>query len=987
LEAAEPHLPAIAGVIPELAQRAGFVRAGDIDEPAVQAALRAWFGAISRERPLVFGLDDFHAFDQPSAALFALAAVEPREDRIAILATAESGGRGSGQRAQQLLCEVSTRIQLRELDAGHTHALLESLFGDVPNVGLLSDCAHSLCRGNPRDLLRLAQHLIDRGSVRYDAGAWTLPARFDADELPSSMAEALRARVAAQRESARMLAGALALCTDESFSFDECGWLFGTHDVAALQADIDALAQAEIARFVDGKLGLTHGSWVAPLLAALSPELERLLESRLAALFEQRGDREFLAAQHWLRAGEHAHGLDVLVKHAEIILRESPPVAVMSARSFHVPVRDWRETYELALRLCEQLGRPARDKYTLRSRMTSLCSLLGQHDTVQLPAMLADLARCSGLSDYSALDASLPHAERLRAALDAAEQRYAAASEHERLFEPRDAMRELVRAVTVMTGLAAVAFDLAFLRAAPDLGPFRGLAPVIAPIHMLIRGMERRLTGSLEQAASVYRELIQRIEQPDAGGLDVRTVSYTHAGMLNALGLIEAGSGLASCVRLIDGLQKLPAFDVNALSLRMLHLLFQGDAVGAEACRQLSGRARLQTGAQPIYGSGYLIWELQAHAIAEDLTRMRHTLDEIAPLADRFQGWQPILRYGSAEYHRIRRSPSKALADIEAALRLAPPGTHQVWPCAAACHVLVLHDLGRHAEALASALENLEAARAQLGEVPPVLSLVASLAEAQVGASTRDDALRTRAPARADAAIAQLMAAGVSGIRIGFAHDMRSRVAALLADSTGLQHHLELCRAAYLAHKNPALSAKYERLSHALGQRAHVPELASATIEGRVVAALERCHTPEQRAQLALTSLLQHAGSSAGALFTLGAESVECAARIGEVGDIAALSSSVDQYLRSQLAAAEVTCTHSDSAATLALIELSVEPGRSWRPVLLHHTEAGQVRVVGVAVLELSGSRGALAHPTRLASAIARVLERNGDSSLVETRG
>ncbi|HKU43813.1 MAG TPA: hypothetical protein VJR89_36890, partial [Polyangiales bacterium] len=747
----------------------------------------------------------------------------------------------------------------------------------------------------------------------------TLPAQFDSNELPNSVAEALRARVASLPDAARALGCAFALCSDESFSFDECASLHGTHRIAALQADLDALIRLEIVRYLDGKFGLTHASWVSPLMAALSPELARTLDRRLAQVFEARGDCEFLAAQHWLRAGKLTHGLDVLIRYAEHVARDAPPLTLTSARGFHRPARDWRETYELGLRACEQLDRPRRERYVLRQRMTALCSLLGQHDAVELPLLVAELAECSGLSDYAALDASLPHGERLRIAFSAAQQRYEAANEHDRLLDPRAALRELTRALTVTSGLAAQAWDLAYLRAAPDITPFQGLAPSIATMNMLLRGMERRLTGSLEQASAIYRELLVRLEQPDHGGLDASNAGYTQAGIVNMLGLIEAGSGLASCVSRIEALQKLPAFAVNALLLCMLHAMFQGDAEGADAYRGQAARVRVQTGGRPIYGSLHLIWELQAHAICDDLTRMRHTLEEIAPLAARFVGWQPIFRYGSAEYHRMRRSPDRALLEIEAALQAAPPGAHQVWPLVAVCHVLVLHDLGRHAEALARARENLEDAQLELGEVPAPLQLASSLAEAQVAADGADTELAAQAEQRADAAIAQLSAAGVSGIHIGFAHELRARIAALLDDASSFERHAGLCRGVYMAHKHPALAAKYERLFQAAAEPVSVPELPDASVEGRIVAALERCRTAQQRAQLALTALLQHTGSSAGVLYRCGPEALECVAQIGEVGDAAALAACVRGYVSLQLTAADATLTGEAAKTTAAM--------------------------------------------------------------------
>jgi len=40
--------------------------------------------------------------------------------------------------------------------------------------------------------MSLTQHLIDKGLIRYQAGAWTLPRRIEPDDLPGSLGEALK---------------------------------------------------------------------------------------------------------------------------------------------------------------------------------------------------------------------------------------------------------------------------------------------------------------------------------------------------------------------------------------------------------------------------------------------------------------------------------------------------------------------------------------------------------------------------------------------------------------------------------------------------------------------------------------------------------------------------------------------------------------------------------------------------------------------------
>src|SRR5262249_5989192 len=149
-----------------------------------------------------------------------------------------------------------------------------------------------LCSGSPRDLMRLAQHLVDRGVVRYAAGAWTLPREIDAGDLPASLSEALSSRLAALPEAARGLACGVALCPDQSFSFEECGQLSARLESAARVALIEALISADVAQRAGDDVRLSQRSWVALLLARMSGEQASELQRRLASLFERRGGQE-----------------------------------------------------------------------------------------------------------------------------------------------------------------------------------------------------------------------------------------------------------------------------------------------------------------------------------------------------------------------------------------------------------------------------------------------------------------------------------------------------------------------------------------------------------------------------------------------------------------------------------------------------------------------------------------------------------------------
>jgi hypothetical protein len=66
-----------------------------------------------------------------------------------------------------------------------TQHLLGSVFGDVPNLALLSDRVHQVSGGNPGACVSLADWLVEHGLVRYEAGSWSLPQQLRVADLPA----------------------------------------------------------------------------------------------------------------------------------------------------------------------------------------------------------------------------------------------------------------------------------------------------------------------------------------------------------------------------------------------------------------------------------------------------------------------------------------------------------------------------------------------------------------------------------------------------------------------------------------------------------------------------------------------------------------------------------------------------------------------------------------------------------------------------------
>jgi hypothetical protein len=981
-EAAQPELALLSQVLPELREAAPPSAADgpapNTSRPQLQAALQRWLAVLARRGGLILAVDDFHRCDEPSAALLSLLVHEPIAT-LHLLLSCERSATWSSSSARRIVQQEASRVTLENLTREQSDALLRSLFGEVPNAESFAQRLHEIAGGKPRDLLRLAQHLVDRRVIRYEGAAWSLATHVDGADLPSSMAGALRARIEALDPSARELASAFALCLDETFGFEECDRMRAQPDPRELQADLDTLAAAEIVRSADDRYSLTHAMWAPALGAALPPTAAKILEARLARIFEVRG-QDFRAGRHWLRADETERGLNTLVAHARTSQEQTAQRADLFLRYARSLPADWLETFELALRTCEELQRPRRDAMMLRGRLAGILPAFGLTDRAHLATLIEQLCQDCGFYDLDTVDPALPALERCQRAVQVARERQAVTPEQERGLDPAIALAMLARTINATSGSVTVALDVPFLRSMPDLTPLAPISPALAFISRLHKGMDARYSGRIESARAIYRALLERTHRPDNAGLEGSYLATTRLNMSYALGVMDACMGLESSLAWAEDAAN-AANQLNAFQIRKLYQLYQGNAREAEHCRVQCEKLRLQN-FQLYEAPSHVVWELGAYSIAEDLTQLRYALEQIAPLAARHEAWRAVQEHSHAEYHRIRGDRGQALAAAERALHLVQPGAHPIWTEMASTHVRALDDLGRHEESLRAAEAYAQRAeRAELGYGAQQLELLRGYCRARGG-------VPGAAPC-ADAAIEELKRQGVTGLWLGLAYELRARVALYLGDDAGFLQFGEACREVYCKNGSPALLAKYRRLRQDGTRRQPVitPDARYAPDSEvqtglRLVAALEHCTNDDQRCKFALTILVRQAGAQAGFLFTYSDDRVQLGAGVGDLSLPRELQARAQTYLGAHTQVGQSTLSDSESVSQVDDLIWHDERGNVYRPVLLSHNSADNLVVMGVALLALSDS-APFRYPAQVAAAISRFWAEHGHTSMV----
>jgi tetratricopeptide (TPR) repeat protein len=933
---------------------------------------------VAAQRPLVIAVDDIDRVDESSAAFLALLAHGLSGAPLIMLATSNENAAAPHLAASlRLLATMSTPLHVTPLALEATQQLLGSVFGEVPNLQLLAHHLQQVSGGNPRDLMQLGQHLVDKGVIRYRAGSWSLPGALDASDLPSGMAQALRARVDMLGAHARTLAQTIARAPDRPFAFEDCLALAQPADAVSVMHSLDELLAASVLRFEGECYVLARHAWASALCESLDAAALAAHDERLAELFAARGDG-LRAAQHLLRAGKTDRGLDAIIEHSRVSreLTDGNPAAFIEyLRSLP---EDWQATYERALALCEVQGRPRAQVYTILSRV---CGILGATTTnaaAAFEALIGELSRQCGLELYGTLDPALPALQRLKIALDTAQQRHAQAPPEERVVDPLSALQQLARALVQAASSIALGFDHARLERLPSLEPLFPVSPAFGLVDSLMRGVEARISGRAERALEIYTGVLERLAQPDRSGLDASHHLYTVNGVQCGMGMLEATMGLASCLERAALIERQAQHHSNAILVRMLYHLWQGDSRAAEQLKRDAELVRIQGAQRRTFDGVHLLGEVTAYALSGDLTGVKQATEDIEELAQRFPGWIPVLHFARGEYQRLRGDAAQALAEIEAALARVEPGRHQAWPLIAAAHLRVLFELGRHADACALGERYLDlAAREDLGYVRAYLKMPLALSLANSGA-------HVQAAAAADAAIEDFTALGTTGLNLVVAYETRARVAIRAGDQSVFERF-----AARLAEHIPAGSARTLLASHertlkearSAGLQEGPAHAAGAEEDTALILArsvLRTCHDLAACARTGLELLVHSTASRGGVFYSVDEHGVELAAQLGELAHSPEIHALVREYAAEQLDPDQITRQEvAQSAVTLGASGMrsnwTQSNGDALRPILVGHEERGAPVVTGVVVLLPAA---AFSSPTAAISEVSRALQR-----------
>jgi hypothetical protein len=949
-----------------LPQLRNFVRVGR-DRNDLANALVEWFLQASKRVPLLVTADDVERFDDASIALLATLAERAPSHALLVVATAARTSDPNLAARVSVLSGRCESLQLSPLDLDDTEQLLGSVFGDVPNLALLSTRIHARAGGEPREIMGLAQHLIDRGTIRYDGGSWSLPEQLTDAEMPANAAMVYRARIASLGTLARRLAETQALALDEQFTRADYALLEPAVDGTSLDAALSELLEEQLLTAHDGRSFRLDRAAVTVLTEELDDADRRARYRTLAERSERSGQHAVLSARLWLLCDEVERGLDMLLRGLR------PLRDLAGATASGLSADELGRTLVRALHKALELERPPREVNDFRNWLT-LLSVSCEDDLYWQVAPLwrQQLERDSGLIDYRELREITDPNERLMRALSNAASRHAAQPERERVYAPDEAIRLLAMYVALSIAESSRGFNGALVASLPALlEPFAPLSPLIAAIWQnAIAACESIFHRQSERASQRWIDVYERLGKIE--GADPEIVSSIRYAVAYGVGVEQATLGMESALGWVKLLDADPMQRVNAMYLRKVMCLQQGDLEGAERWRKHGELLALQSNGRQMFTT-LLTLELAVHAAAWDLTGVKQLGERIEARAERYRGWLPFRHLAHAYYRRLLGDLEAAREAYLRALEVCAPdpkneaGTMVAWPPVIAGLADTLIALGRPEDAYTIAMEAVrESERRGMRATAFDIVRVLGLAEAKLGDYARG-------AARIDGLIEQQLALGISGLGLGGSYESRARIAIWAGDRAAVERFAGLAAKQFRHGCGSTLGARYERLveeARSSGVR-FVPQLSafestildetqvgrSEMTAGAVSDALHAASSSEERAARALEILCKALDASGGHLFLADGPTLRLAASSGDDPPNELLQQFASDFW------AEQTDDDDDDVETAALTESALGPqrwsdarGTVYRPVLLRGRFRSELRLAGIVVLVEGGT-------------------------------
>ncbi|MDH5671254.1 MAG: protein kinase [Myxococcales bacterium] len=788
------HAGLLGDLLPALAERLESSvieresRPGQLEDGAFAKAFRDWLLDVALERPLVIAVDDIEGVDEASRSCLATLARDAPLHKLLVIASIEKGALEERELPMEPFTDEASIVELTPLSEEQTHRLLESVFGDVPNLQRVSGWVHALSQGNARTVMELAQYLVDHGVATYERGSWNLPRQLSEQSLPQSVEQALEHSIAELSPTARQLAAALSLVTEQGpLTLEEFVDLAAVQDVDQTYRAVEELVAAQILSTTGNAHRLRHRGLSRAVQKSLPEDEGRQLHLRLSGLYMARYERRPSDADAAMLVAHHRHrggDMDGCINALETIA-SGPP------RGFgRTP--DAIETLRAAVAYGQRHQMAPARLFPLMKNLLKLAATVDPSLIEFAEPTIEQLRRDSGLIHYELIEDEPDPTSRVQRCLVRARQLYERSMSHERGLDPVRAVYELGDCALILTGAYAVRNDVERLRVLPSVfAPLRfsfSLFELLTElIHQVVEGLSGRDVSA--RRTRTLARLQHRIE-----GLDESSLPELRAVVTYWLGMDEAAVADRKALERAGALESHPAQLSLGAQIRTVYHLFHGNEADAETYRHRRELLALQSSITDATAVRGVLYEAFGYYYCDNLLGLKRVTGVMSELAERFPGWRGDLHTVRGLYELQRGEPQRALAELERG-------------DAAAAHVQALLAVGRTAEALLLADESLR--RYERERDSPIYLLPLQAARALALSESGESAA---AAAALDADIDRARRSGVGGMLVSAMHEARARVAIQMEDRVAFQRHVDMIGNSY-GRATAGLRARFERLN------------------------------------------------------------------------------------------------------------------------------------------------------------------------------
>jgi hypothetical protein len=831
-----------------------------------QQELVEWLNACCRRTTLVLLVDDFEVADKASQRSLAQLGMQARGQRL--LLCISCGSDTGDLQTLRILLEHAVSLELVPLSETQVEDWARSVFGDVPNLARLARWTHRVSGGKPAACMELARYLVDNAVVTLAGGSWRLPDQFDELRLPTTMRDALHARLERLGPEARqflqLLATevepppvAVAAYVDSFLSSDASG------NAGVLQLTAAGVLSAGAHGYSFGDAAARH--WASEQLDserthALHRELAHWHESRASA---SDPTPRVYACYHAWQAGDFA-AADRLLDPATLSRASTGGSSRLSRSALGIAL------FENVLAFRRRVGgSPAAIQAVLQILLAigqSTRPELGVHGEACVKLLEHDI----GFDLWETLSPELSEQERVVQGMKLADARWKNLPEAARGWPPIEALKRLGATIAILNGISSVSYQAGMLaplqriiRRVKFISPALALISDMLETSLLSIGRGGDVRDQQARLVQVSSQPIPQIDEP------IREAIHALYGYFHAMQFAADGSDDA--LAFLPPIERLPLYAAHALQVRRVHALMTGRYREAQRYRRQRELLALTSESGDHQLAMSLLREMGAALICADVLELARCHSAIKRRAQRFPGWQPWAAISAAYLHMLAAEWESALGAVDDCLRDMQPLDHGAWPHLQVCRCEALLELGRTDE-MAATLRRLQEHLAELE-----LRLEAAFKFGCMEAF----ALAARGDAAASCALleqtldALRQSPGPKSLHYGKAHEMGCKIALLLKDRAMFTRHFEPMSVLYASHAGlQARTAYLLRTARALFESraadAFDHETDDAVDWQTRIATMLGTQGGQEQAEYLLSLILEEAGANHGQLYRLG---------------------------------------------------------------------------------------------------------------------